>query len=121
MRRYVAAFVPILAAGCINTSVQRLDPAVRPALPPDQVALLAEEPHRPYTVIAVVESESQTVLDGFDDLRQAMIGKAAELGGEALILGPESTDSDFLLLGTAMIRSSRKKLSGQVIVFAPGR
>jgi len=120
MRQWLGVSVCILAVGCINTSVQRLDHAVRPARSPDSVTVLLEKPQQSYTVIAVIESNSETIFDSFDDLRKEMIAEAAKLGGEALILGPESTDSEFIFTGTAMIQSDKRNLSGEVIVYEHG-
>ena len=117
MRQWLRVSVCILAVGCINTNVQRLDHAVRPARSPDSVTVLLEKPQQPHTVIAVIESNGKTVFDSFDDLRSEMIAEAAKLGGEALILGPESTDSEFIFTGTAMIQSDRRNLTGEVIVY----
>ena len=120
MRKWLAVCISVLAAGCINTSVQRLDHAVRPPSSPELVSVLLEEPQRPYTVIATIESTGETAFDGFDDLQDAIVAEAARLGGEALILGSGTTDTNFILTGTAMIRSDRKKLTGEVIVFSAG-
>ena len=117
MRPWLRVFICILAVGCIRTNVQRVDHAPRPARSPDSVTVLLEQPQQPYTVIAVIESNAETVFDSFDDLRHAMIAEAAKLGGEALVLGPESTDSEFIFTGTAMIKSDRKSLTGEVVVF----
>jgi hypothetical protein len=120
MRKWLSVSACILAAGCINTSVQRLDLAVRQARAPDSVTVLLDKPQQPYTVIAVIESNTETVFDSFGDLREAMVAEAAELGGEALILGSESTESTFIFTGIAMIRSDRRSLTGEVIVFEHG-
>lgn len=58
------------------------------------------------------------MFDSFDDLRNEMVVEAARLGGDAVILGRRSTDAEFILTGTAMIRSETRNLAGQVIVFA---
>ena len=120
MRQWLGVSVCILAVGCINTSVQRLDHAVRPARSPDSVTVLLEKPQQSYTVIAIIESNSETIFDSFDDLRKQMVAEAAKLGGEALILGPESTDSEFIFTGVAMIQSDERILSGEVIVYEQG-
>lgn len=121
MRKWLQACVCIFAMGCINTNVQRLDDATRPARSPDSVTVLFEKPQQPYTVIAVIESHAETVFDSFDDLRKEMIGEAAKLGGEALILGAEATDSEFIFTGTAMIQSDKRRLTGKVIVYDRGK
>jgi hypothetical protein len=81
------------------------------------VQILHDQPQRAYTVIALIESNGKSVFDSFDDLRQELVVEAAKLGGEALILGPESTDSEFIFAGTAMIKSDKKELSAEVIVY----
>jgi hypothetical protein len=57
------------------------------------------------------------VFDSFDDLRDALRAEAASLGGDAVILGPERTDESFVVTGTALIKSDRKTLTGEVVVF----
>lgn len=121
MRPWLRVSICIFAVGCINTSVQRLDQAVRPARSPDSVALLRETPRRPYTVIAVVESTGETLFDSFDDLRNEMIVEAAKLGGDALIVGPEMTNTQFIFTGIVMIRSDTRNLTGQVLVYDRGK
>jgi len=120
MRQWLGVCVCILAVGCISTSVQRLDHAVRPVRSPDLVTVLFEKPQAPYTVIAVIESNGNTVFDGFDDLRGALVAEAAKLGGEALIVGSGSTETEFIFTGTAMVKSDTKHLTGEVIVFGRG-
>jgi len=117
MRPSLLIPICLLAVGCINTSVQRLDQAARPAGSPDSVAVLLEEPDQPYTVIAVVKSSSSTVFDSFDDIRKKMIAEAAALGGDALILGPESKHSTPIFNTVGFVNSERKDLTGKVIVF----
>jgi len=117
MRTWVAALAALLAAGCVSTSVRRLDDAARPPRAPETVAILTEAPARPYTVIAVVESKSGAVFDSFDDLRNEMRAEAARLGGDAVILAPEETDESFILTGTAMIRSEERRVRCEVIVY----
>jgi hypothetical protein len=101
----------------VTAKVHRLDQDVRPARTPDAIEMLDDAPDRPYTVIARIESKSDAVFRSFDDLRTRIIAEAAELGGDAVVLGPESTESDFIILVTGMIKSDRKKLAGDVIVF----
>jgi hypothetical protein len=116
MRRVLPATVCLLVIGCVSLKAQRLDEVVRPARPPDSVAVLAEEPDRPYTVIAVVEASFDGALKGFDDLRREMIGEAARLGGDALILGPEAKKTGVIFVPTP-IYFDRKKLTGRVIAY----
>jgi len=120
MRQWLGFSLCILVGGCINTSVQHLDDAVRQGRSPDSVTVLLEKPQRPYNVIAVVEANAKTVFDSFDDLREAMVAEAAKLGGDAVILVSESTDSEFVFTGVAMIESDQRKLIAEVIVFELG-
>ncbi len=116
MRRVLPVTVCLLVVGCVSLKSQRLDEVVRPARTPESVAVLAEEPDRPYKVIAVVEASFEGALKGFDDLRREMIGEAARLGGDAMILGPESKKIGVIFIPTP-IYFDRKKLTGRVIAF----
>lgn len=117
MRR--ASFIPfcLAAAACVTSQTLRLDPAMRPARAPESVLVFEKAPDQPYSVIARVESKAVNVFKGFDDLRLRIIGQAAQLGGDAVIVGPESTATEFIILTTGMIPSETKKLTGEVIIF----
>jgi len=117
MKRALFVFVCILAAGCVTSRTQRLDPEMRPARAPDSIAVFEKAPEQPYTVIARIESQTNTVFKSFDDLRAKIIDQAAHLGGDAVIVGPESTKTEFIILTTGMIPSETKKLAAAVIVF----
>jgi len=99
--------------------MQRLDPLTRPPRAPESVAVLDLAPGRPYTVIARVESAVDNVFRSFDDLRARLREQAAQLGGDAVIIGPETSETNFIILPTAMIPSETKKLTAEVIVFLP--
>ena len=116
MRRVLAVTVCLLVVGCVSLKAQRLDEVVRPARTPESVAVLAEEPDQPYTVIAVVESSYDGALKGFDDLRWEMIAEAARLGGDAVILGPETKKTGVIFVPTPIFFDS-KKLTGRIIAF----
>jgi len=117
MRTWIAVLALAVAAGCVSTNMQRLDDAVRPPRAPEAVTVLLEAPQQSYTVIAIIESKGKSAFDSFDDLRNEMVAEAARLGGDALIVGPEATGDDFILTGTAMIRSEERRLRCQVIVY----
>jgi hypothetical protein len=121
MRQWLGVALCILAVGCINTTVQRLDRSVRPVHSADSVTVLLEKPPGPYTVIAVIEASGETIFDSFDDLREALIAEAGRLGGDAVILGPQSTESEFILTGTAMIESERRGMIAEVILIHSAR
>ena len=117
MGRPVVALVGVLAAGCVSASVHRLDQDLRPPCAPEVIEVLEEAPDCPYTVIARIESKSDAVFHGYDDLRRKLVAEAAELGGEAVILGPEDSDHQPIFLVTGMIMSEEKTLEAEVIVF----
>ena len=49
--------------------------------------------------------------------RARLVDEAARLGGHALILGPESTESQPILLAKGMIYADMTTLSADAIVF----
>jgi hypothetical protein len=106
----------LIAIGCVKVKVQRMDEVARPARSPDAVEVLVAAPEQPYTVIATIESSFEGALKGFDDLRLELIDKAAELGGDAVILGPESKKSGVIFVPTPIF-FDKKKLTGEVIAF----
>jgi hypothetical protein len=120
MRFSLAGATCLLAAACVSTNVEQLDTEVRAPRPLDSVDVLEEAPSRAYTVIATIEAGSDLVFDSFDDIREKMVVQAAELGGDALIVGPDSTETRFILTGTAMIQSDSRRLLGEVIVYEGG-
>jgi hypothetical protein len=120
MRRGLLMSLGLLAIGCVSLKVQRMDEVVRPVQPPESVAVFLEKPDRPYTVIAVVESSYDGAFKGFDDLRRKIVAEAADLGGDALILGPESKKTGVMFVAAPVatpIFFDKKKLTGEVIKF----
>lgn len=107
-----------LAVGCIRADVHQMDQVVRPARSAESILVLEEEPQRQYTVIATIETSGKTVFDSFDDLRRRLVAEAAQIGGDALIIGLESTESNLIILPTGfLINSDTKELAARVIVF----
>lgn len=104
-------------AGCISTSVQRLDQAPQPARAVDSVVVLSEAPAGPYTVLAVVTARSATVFDSFDDLRRRIVVEAASLGGHAVILQPGTTTWTPIFNTVGFVRSEERTIVGQVIAY----
>ena len=117
MRRVLFVSLWVVVAGCVTSRVQRVDPDVRPAHPPDSVVVLEGALDQPYAVIARIESRTNAVFESFDDLRAELIGQAALLGGQAVIVGPETWESELIILATGTVSSEKKKLAGEVIVF----
>ena len=108
----------LFAVGCIRAEVHQMDQVVRPARSPESILVLEEEPEQQYIVIATIETSGKTAFDSYDDLRRRLIIEAAQIGGDALILGLESTESNLVFLPTgSFINSETKELAARVIVF----
>ena len=116
IRSAVGITICLFAVCCVKVKVQRMDQVVRPSRSPDAVEVLLAEPGRHYIIIANIESSFEGALKGFDDLRRELVAKAAALGGDALILGPESKKSGVIFVPTP-IYFDKKKLTGKVITF----
>jgi hypothetical protein len=52
----------------------------------------------------------------FDDLRVTIGRQAVQRGGDAVVVGPESRETEFIILPTGVIPSERKRLTAQVLV-----
>ena len=117
MRRALFMCLCVFGAGCVTSQTLRLDPDVRPARAPGSVLVFEKAPEQPFAVIARVESQANAVFKGFEDLRAEIVEQAAQLGGDAVIVGPESKETEFIILTTGMIASEKKTLAGNVIVF----
>lgn len=113
----VCLSLPVLAAACVTSQMQRLDSEIRAPRAPDSIVAFEEAPQQPYTVIARIESKTDAVFQSFDDLRASILDKAARLGGEAVIFETPSKETEFIMLTTGMIPSEKKKLAAEVIVF----
>lgn len=120
MRKASAIPIALLAIGCVSVDVERLDDTPRPQGSPESVLVFSDEPDRPHIVIAVIESKTGAVYQGFDDLRRKLVAEAAKLGGDAIILGTEGKESTMLITATGQIHSDEKELTAKVIVFSRG-
>ena len=116
MRLALRLAICLLAVGCVKVQVQQWDEIERPIREPESISVLLAEPEEPYTVIAVIESSFEGALKGFDDLREELITEAAQLGGDAVILGPESKKTGVMFVPTPIFYD-KKKLTGEVIAF----
>ena len=108
--------------GCATADVMRVDDTRRPPTRPSDIKVFVEEPTRPYTTVAVVQASDQGWGLSLEALKQKMVEKAAALGGEAVILGQQSTQSGgtyFIPIGTMLYGTNipEKHLAGKVIVF----
>jgi hypothetical protein len=109
----VPAFAALLLVGaCITTSadIMRLDSAPRPQTNPESIQLIAQEPRRPFTVIAIVSAHSST--GSLARVRERVVKEAAHIGGHAVWFDGNSvtrTGKDEV--------SNMVQVSGKVIVF----
>ncbi len=114
------------AVGCTTTSdVLRLDNTARAPTSLSDVAVLVEEPSRPYSVIAMVEVSDQGWGFGLAELKQSMLTQAAALGGDAVIVGMSTSQSATVLVPIGNmyygVDQVEKKLIGKVIVYTGGQ
>lgn len=116
MRLALRLALCLLAVGCVKVKVQQWDEIERPIREPESISVLLAEPEEPYTVIALIESSFDGALKGFDDLREELIFEAAQLGGDAVILSPESKKTGVIFVPTPIFYD-KKKLTGEVIAF----
>jgi hypothetical protein len=123
MKCLALVIVVLAMVGCTTTSdVMRLDDNTRAPTLMSDVAVLVEEPSRPYSVIALVEVSDQGWDLSLEELKQSMLEQAAALGGDAVIIGMNTTQS-----GTALVPIGNmyfgvdqveKQLIGKVVVYA---
>ncbi|HUC40315.1 MAG TPA: hypothetical protein VMR92_05740 [Gemmatimonadales bacterium] len=98
--------VALAATACAKPDILRLDPTPRSATAPSTVHLIAQEPVRPYAVIAIVSTQSIQI----ERARRELIKLAAQLGGHAVLLD----NSSLSRIGND---SNEQQLTGKVIVY----
>ena len=111
--RLVPLVLVIGISGCVRAEVFQVSPRLRPETHPDSVQLLAQEPTRPYTVIALLNVTSADRSQ--ERMRQRLLKEAALLGGDAVLLGIGSLT--YITTGSGEFTSTARQLSGKVIVF----
>jgi hypothetical protein len=117
MRTLLAALIGLSTVGCLNTQVLHVSDEAHPARPNETVEILVERPAAPHRVLAVVESRKQSILHCQTDMLKAVVSEAARLGGDAILLGIRQPGSETLVTGLAAIKSHRRDLAGEVIVY----
>jgi hypothetical protein len=114
LSRVVPLALVVAAVACSSAvDLFPIDTTPRPPTNPDSIQVLAEEPQRPYKVIALVSAFDGS---GFrpKSARRRLMEAAARLGGDAVLLGTESlrrVATGGELGGTSI------QVSGKVIVF----
>ena len=122
MRCSVLVMLVLAIVGCTTTSdVMRLDDIARAPTPLSDIAVLVEEPSRPYSVIAMVEVSDQGWDLSLEELKQSMLNQAAALGGQAVIVGMGTSQSGtaFVPIGSMYygVNQVEKKLIGKIVVY----
>lgn len=104
----------LFALACTSADVLQLDPTPRPKTSPNSIQLIGQEPKRPYTVIAIVSTHSETGGGGAERVRARLIKEAARLGGHAVLVDANSLTR----VGTGgEYGGTNVQLSGKVIVY----
>ena len=105
----------VLSIGCTYAEVFRIDNAIWPQTDPDSVRFLAQEPTRPYTVIALLNVTHDPNFGSQEQARKRLRKEAALLGGDAVLLGIGSMTH--IMTGGGEYSGSKPMLSVKVIVF----
>jgi hypothetical protein len=108
---------------CASSDVMHLDSTYRPPKDVSKIEVFLEAPTQEYKIIAVVVASSEGWENvGLEDLKNKLVSEAANLGGDAVIIGTETVGSAgtvFIPIGNTLVGSNveNKKLMGKVIVF----
>jgi len=92
---------------CARADILLLDPSVRPQTTPQSIRLIAQEPARPYVVVAIVSARGDV-----ESARHRLIREAAKLGGHAVLLDNGS------LTRIGGDQSTEQQITGKVIVYS---
>lgn len=114
----------LLLSGCASFEGKTLGGRAYPPTSPVNVKILEEAPAEPYEVIGDVSAEGQTFAVQ-ENMKERLKEKAAEMGGEAIILKVKvdtyKVKDDGVIVGSTygvdVGKIATKKMSGQVIRF----
>src|SRR3989442_9406170 len=80
--RVLSLYALLGALACAaNADVLLLEPSARPQTTPQSIRLIAQEPARPYVVVAIVSARGN-----IKSARHRLVREAAKLGGNAVLL-----------------------------------
>jgi len=107
---------------CTSTDILRLDETKRVPKQASELQLFLEEPKNDYKAIALIEVSDQGWDLSFEQLKRELLSKAAQIGGDAIIVGTKSEEGGTTIImpvgQTWMVTQfDKKKLVGKVIVF----
>lgn len=118
-----AVVIATLTTACASANVMRLDSDIRPAISPDSVVFLLDEPKQPYKAIGLVEVSDDGWGLGLETLKKRLGVEAAKMGAHAVIIGRQSQTAGavFYPVGTTLMQTNveESKLVGKAIVFLP--
>jgi hypothetical protein len=104
--RVLSLSVLLGALACTTVDILMLDTSLRPQTSPQSIRLIAQEPTRPFAVVAIVSAHGD-----METARQRLIKEAARLGGHAVLLDNSS------LTRIPDRESTEQQITGKVIVF----
>jgi hypothetical protein len=100
----LSAVLGVLA--CTTADILMLDTSLRPQTSPQSIRLIAQEPARPFAVVAIVSARGDII-----SARQRLVKEAARLGGHAVLLDSGS------LTRIGGDEGTEQQITGKVIVF----
>jgi len=117
----LAAILACTILSCTTSDILRLDQIKRSPKQASEIQILLNEPKSAYQGIALVEVSDEGMGASLEQLKNKMVADAAQLGGDAVIIGRESEEegSSFTPVGKSWVATTynKKKLIGKVIVF----
>jgi hypothetical protein len=107
LTRVLSLSAVLVALACAsNSEILVLDPSLRPQTSPQSIRLIAQEPTRPYLVVAIVSTRGAV-----DEARHRLIKEAARLGGHAVLFDSSS------LTRIGGDETQQPQLTGKIIVY----
>jgi len=107
LTRVLSLSAVLVALACAsNSEILVLDPSLRPQTSPQSIRLIAQEPTRPYLVVAIVSARGAV-----DEARHRLIKEAARLGGHAVLFDSSS------LTRIGGDETQQPQLTGKIIVY----
>jgi len=118
MKKIIMFFISvILVTGCgVSVDTVKMDYTARSAKSIHEVRILTEVPSRKYRVIAIIQVGPDALVADYNGQTRELVKRAAEMGGEAVIVEYNSRSSGYVVQGTGAVAQS-KFTRGKVIVW----
>src|SRR5262245_41967799 len=122
MHIFLLGLVVLALSSCAPTSdVMRVDNVSRRPTDTRNIQVFLDEPAKAYSTIAMVKISNRGWVRSLEELKAVMVTEVAKLGGDAVIVGTETTKAGtvFVPVGNMFygVDSNQKVLVGKVIVF----